>query len=45
MKTEIALRPFRWVHSIRQRDYNAATESHMSNVETGDPTLAEPNWL
>jgi hypothetical protein len=41
MQTEAALRPFRWVHAIRQRDYNSATESLMSNVETGDPTLAE----
>jgi hypothetical protein len=44
LQNEEALRPYRWIQAIRQGDYNVATESLMSNVETGDPTLAEAKF-
>ena len=45
MKKDDRLRPFRWIHAIRQSDYSQATESCLANTtDLRDSTLGSNLW-
>lgn len=45
LQNEQALRPFRWIHSIRHGDYSGATDSLINNAEISEVKLFDAKFV